>query len=98
MKKLIRDDGVIFGYNEFLAKHPRMRVVTIPDEPKEVSQKIEEEAPPKEKLPAIPEMASRPMLQEYIRQHFGVEPNMTKSISDYRKQIAALAKRHNKEL
>lgn len=97
-KILIRDDGVVFGYNEILAKHHRFRVSTIPDEPsKEVPQTIEEEVV-REKLPPIPELASRPVLMQYIRDNFGTEPNPTKSINDYRKQIAVLAKRNNKEL
>lgn len=97
-KILIRDDGVEYGYSEILAKHPRMRVVIIPDEVVPSEQKIEEPEVVKEKLPPIPELASRPQLQQYIRDNFGVEPNMSQSIDKYRKQIDVLAKRHNKEL
>ncbi len=90
-KLLIRDDGVIFGWDPRLEKHPRMRPYTPPEQ-----EKVEAEVA-KEKLPPIPPLPSREILMQYIRDNFGVEPNKTRSITEYRKLIDKYAKRQNKE-
>ncbi len=93
---LIRDDGVIFGWSPQLATHPRLRPYTPPEkEPEEVI--IGDVVIKKEKLPPLNPLASREALMQFIRVNFGVEPNKTRSITEYRKQIEKLCVRHNKE-